>query len=95
MRKDLQWNTCAVIKLNMMAFLPQCMLRLCCLKLTAERKRLSQTYLKLRNEVSIAEIVRQLRVLKAAARVAVSEEKWERLQHQFSVKVQDSDGSEQ
>ena len=67
MKKDVQWNICRVFMLNIRTFIPERFLCRCCKPSLAQRKS-AMTFMRLRKEVSIDRIIKQLRVLKALVR---------------------------
>ena len=96
LNNNVQWNSCKALLLNLHTFLPQCLLdRCCCLRPSREQKRVSKTYRKLLREISVERILRQLRVLNAAARQGRSVEEWKYLLENNSLKayanIEDSD----
>ena len=70
---NVQWNSRQVMRLNMHTYLPLCIQKCCrCLRPNQEQASVSMTYKKLLREISVERILRQLRVLNAAARKRIS-----------------------
>ena len=78
---DVQWNTIKTFKVNLHTFywkyLPKCCR--CCIKPNKKQRQRSAALDYSLNEINIANIIMELRVLKAAAKETRSAEEWLKL----------------
>ena len=83
--RTIQWNMCSVILIHIFARCPKRFLCYC-LRPSREQRMRANCYKHVLNEVSITHIIKQLRVLNAAAKQNVGPINWRRLTRQHSIK---------
>ena len=74
-KNDVQWNTCKSIMINLQAKLPSKWL-IGCLRPNSRQKNVVKGYKKLRKEIGIVAILRNLRVLTTIAREGIKKAEW-------------------
>ena len=83
---SVQWSAWRTTKLNLQTFLWSKCKRLCfCLEGDREERLLQKSFQHVLKEVSIARIVKQLRVLNAAVKQNMNELNWQELRDGYSL----------
>ena len=83
LNNSIQWNTWQTIKLNLHTFCwPMCPKLFQCCQLNRDQRLRTKAYSHVLNELSVSKIVKQIRVLKAAAKQNMSPKHWKQLKMQ-------------
>lgn len=85
-RNNVQWNTCKTMCLNLRTFVKPRYLCLCCApKNSREQKLEVKSFKHIMQEVSIVNILKQLRVLKAAVKSSLPKHEWKMLNDSYAL----------
>ena len=85
-RNNVQWNTFKTICLNLRTFISHRYLCHCCSQSKVRESRLEvRGYNHVRQEISIVNILKQLRVLKAIAKEGKTDHEWRLLNHEHAL----------
>ena len=84
--KSMNFDLFASLRFNVIRYMPKCICR-CCVQVTSRDTIFQRAFTKFREEVNLVNMLKELRVVKAAVQSKMTEKQWKQVKKSYSTKT--------